>query len=158
MALPPDKIPALAAELAADPAGLGYAAFAAAGRHGDIERAINAASGPGAGPVVAASVPKASFLKALLPAALALATDAKAALRDKYDRILAIVCASDPIAIDATNLAMLQTVVNDGLLSMPQAQAIYTRQGSRCEAALGVGLYADSADVAAALALNAGAN
>lgn len=153
MALPPSKLPALAAELAADPASLGYADFAAAGRHGDIERVINATTGGGAGSVVVASVSRPSFLKGLLPAALALSTEGKASLRDKYDRILAIVCASDPITIDAANLAMLQMVVNDGLLTMPQAQAIYTRQGSRCEVTLGVGLYADSSDIAMALAL-----
>lgn len=150
MALLADQIASLAAELADDPAGLGYATYVAAGQDGDIEALINAATGPGAGTVTLASVPRDAVLLGLSPALLSIG-DKSAEVKDRWGRILGVIQAADSLTINASNLAMFGLAILDGLMTQPQAEAIYRRTGSRAEVLFGAGSRVDTSDIAKAL-------
>lgn len=139
---------ALAAELKADPAKLGYAEPLASGADGSIADLLNA---PNAGTVQLAKIAKGDFLLALLPAAQALSAK-DAPTQANWDRLLSLACANESIDVGNPGVkAILTGAVQAGLLTAEQATAAASRPGSRAEVLFGVGVIVDHSDVSKAL-------
>lgn len=136
----------LSAEVESDPTGLGFPALVAAGNDQGIADLFNA---PTDTSISVASLPRDSFLTAILPAVAALSTK-DAATQGKWDRLLNIACAAS--SVSAASWAMLSaTAVSDELITSDYAASVFTRKGTRAEVLWGEGAAVSSSDVSFAL-------
>lgn len=136
---------ALKAEITTDPAQLGYAAMVASGSDQGIADLLNT-PGP---TITVSSLDRDGFLLATMPATLALAS-ASATLQGKWDRLLGVACAASSVSIGAWSV-LGPMAVTDGLLTQAQADAVFTRKGTRAESLWGAGASVSNSDVSFAL-------
>ena len=141
----------LATELAEDPLALGYAPLIASGNDMGLVALLDSPTGPGAALVQEATLSKADFQLATMPAILALA-GASLELRSKWDRILSVLQSVDTVRLAHPGVvALLGLAQSDGLLSPAQVAAIGVRMGSRTEVLFGAGSRVTATDISIAL-------
>lgn len=101
--------------------------------------------------VTVPSLPKADFMLGTI-AGVAAINGASTVLQNKWDRLLQVVLAMDPIR---TSLPAVQSIlaqlVTDGLMTRPQVDAFSKRPATRVENLLGAGITIDAVDVAEAM-------
>lgn len=146
---------ALKDEIEQDPEKLGYAPLMERGSDADVAHILNDKAGNGAALYRVASLPRDSFLYALLPATFALATKS-AAVQSKWDRILSVVRSVQSIPLSNDIMDTLYGLVVDGLATPEEIDAIGKIQGSRAEILFGQGTIIHHLQVAAAFGRGTG--
>jgi len=138
---------ALASEIHNDPAGLGYAPYVESGDDASIVNLLNAKTTT----VQHDIMPKDQFLFAILPAMLAL-SQLDDNTQKKWDRILMVAAAASAIAVTSPEIQyVLGLAVQDGLLTLQQAEAVGIMAGSRAESLLGANTFVTVNDISMAL-------
>lgn len=147
---------ALAAELAGDPAGLGYAPALAAGDHGAVAGLLNARTRAGKRAVEAKAIRRWMILNGVWAAVRAKARAGDATAETVIDALDAFADFdfADPAVLGAAT-AMLDGLVAGGVLSVAQKAAVLALGDglvSRAEELFGEGATARHENVSAALA------
>lgn len=144
----PFTIAALAAELAADPQGLGYAANTGVANDAANAALLNALTGNGAGTITVSTIDRNSFLNITTPAAVRLAvglgsdneTQLSAGVVAKWSAVLAQArAADDGSQIPVDGISALGNPVTDLVMLESELAALTTRIGSRAEVLWGQG-------------------
>lgn len=136
----------LAAEIAADPKNLGYAAFSVNGNDAAVASLLNSLSGPGVGPVASVTMTRDEALLAFSPALLTI-TALSTALQSKWDRILSALTSLN--VLDCTSAAVqaiLTQAITDSVLTQEQVTNFNQRTGSRAEVLWGAGTIVSAYD------------
>jgi len=142
----------LAAELQADPLGLGYGPLVTSGHDAGLAALLNARSGPGAGVVVEPVLAKGDFVLAILPGVMRIDGLADAATKSKWQRLWEAIQASESFRVADPRIAfLLDTAVADGVLTAPERAAVGRRAGSRAEALWGAGASVKTSDISRSL-------
>ena len=141
----------LANEINTDPLALGYAPFVSSGGDQSIADMLNSSTGHGSATVKLTIMGRGEFLLSLVPAIATLAT-LSSTIENKWDRLITVACANETIDISSPVVgAILDSAVQDGLLTSQQRSVIGTRTGSRAETLFGAGVVVTHNDIAKAL-------